>query len=329
MTSDRHPKTAPAGDAGSYGSFRDSRRAPVHRWFDYPAGYSHRLVASKIRQYGLDGRSLIVDPFAGTGTTSVAAQAAGVNSLGLEAHPFVCWVAQTKLRAADADAGRLAADARQTLQTARRLYREEDGRPSGAGVGPDLVRRCFDEDNLRRLYALRAAIREVATTDECRDLLKLALTAVLRIVTTAGAGWPYIAPGKHAERAARYDAFAEFERRCRLMPRRHRLDPVLERAARRTPAGQRGRPASGRIRPAGRRGPDPDLAAVSQQLRLRRPHPAGNLFLGAVRLLERHHRAGAGPSAHRGDHADAERGNGGPRATAPASGGSARRCMPS
>ena len=174
-------------------------------------------MASKIRQYGLDGRSLIVDPFAGTGTTSVAAQAAGVNSLGLEAHPFVCWVAQTKLRAADADAGRLAADARQTLQTARRLYREEDGRPSGAGVGPDLVRRCFDEDNLRRLYALRAAIREVATTDECRDLLKLALTAVLRIVTTAGAGWPYIAPGKHAERAARYDAFAEFERRCRLM----------------------------------------------------------------------------------------------------------------
>ena len=57
----------------AYGSFRDSLRAPVHRWFTYPAGYSHKLVESKIRQYGLKRGDWIADPFLGTGTTSLSA----------------------------------------------------------------------------------------------------------------------------------------------------------------------------------------------------------------------------------------------------------------
>lgn len=209
-----HSCTAGGTDGASgYGSFRDSLRAPVHRWFTYPAGYSHRLVESKIRQYGLDGRRRIADPFVGTGTTSVAAKAVGVNSVGVEAHPFVCWVAQTKL-GAEADAGGLADDARQVARAARRLY--EDGL-SCAGVWPELVYKCFDEDNLRRLYALRTAVQDGETSEERRDLLKLALTATLRVVTSAGSGWPYIAPSKYAERTARRDAFGEFEKRCGLM----------------------------------------------------------------------------------------------------------------
>lgn len=43
----------------AYGSFHDSLKAPIHRWFQYPAGYSHKLVASKISQYELDDTNLI------------------------------------------------------------------------------------------------------------------------------------------------------------------------------------------------------------------------------------------------------------------------------
>ena len=204
---------ANADNLSAYGSFQDSLRAPVHRWFTYPAGYSHRLVESKIGQYGLDGRHWIADPFVGTGTTSVAARTVGVNSVGIEAHPFVFWVAQTKLRFEHSTAG-LAEDSERVLSDAKSLHA---GGLQCAGVWPALVYKCFDAANLNRLYALRMAILQCELLPERRDFLKLALTATLRDVTSAGAGWPYIAPSKFAERTVQRDAFVEFEKRCKSM----------------------------------------------------------------------------------------------------------------
>lgn len=34
-----------------YGTFNKSLRAPSHRWFQYPAGFSFRFLEEKIRQY--------------------------------------------------------------------------------------------------------------------------------------------------------------------------------------------------------------------------------------------------------------------------------------
>ena len=86
-----------ASTKSEYGSFRDSLRAPVHRWFTYPAGYSHKFVEAKINEHGLTSGLTVADPFLGTGTTSVAAKMMGVNSVGIEAHSFVHWVAKTKM----------------------------------------------------------------------------------------------------------------------------------------------------------------------------------------------------------------------------------------
>ena len=204
---------ADAGGASAYGSFQDSLRAPIHRWFTYPAGYSHRLVATKIDQYGLDCQHWIADPFLGTGTTSVAAKTAGVNSVGIEAHPFVFWVAQTKLHF-EHDVEALAGDAESIGNRARAIH--ADG-VQYDGVWPELVYKCFDAENLRRLYALRTAILQHDAAPERQDFFKVALTATLRDVTSAGAGWPYIAPSKFAERTVQRDAFVEFAKRCALM----------------------------------------------------------------------------------------------------------------
>lgn len=80
-----------------YGTFKDCLRAPVHRWFKYPAGYSYRLIEEKIKQYNLNKNHWVIDPFVGCGTTSVECQRHGINSIGIEAHHFVGWIAQTKL----------------------------------------------------------------------------------------------------------------------------------------------------------------------------------------------------------------------------------------
>lgn len=194
-----------------YGTFKDSLSAPIHRWFTYPAGYSHKLVEAKCSQFSLGSGSLIADPFVGTGTTSLAAKSLGIDSVGVEAHPFVHWVAQTKMDA-EHDTDLLEKEAVLLMEQAQDFV--SDGCAEHA-QWPDLVHKCFDDENLDRLYALRSAVMSLES--ERQDFFKLALTAALRDTTSAGAGWPYIAPSKFAERKVRRNAFDEFSKRCALM----------------------------------------------------------------------------------------------------------------
>ena len=82
---------------------------------------------------------------------------------------------------------------------------------------PALIYKCFAEDNLRQLLSIRTAILQHKTSPERRDFFKVALTATLRDVTSAGAGWPYIAPSKYAKRTVHREAFVEFRKRVDLM----------------------------------------------------------------------------------------------------------------
>ncbi len=216
-------------DPSGYGSFRDSLRAPIHRWFTYPAGYSHKLVSTKIDQFGLGEGDWIADPFLGTGTTTLAARESGINSLGVEAHPFVFWVAQTKMHF-DYDLDQLTNDIHRVLEEASAISRSG---VSCDDVWPSLVYKCFETNTLHDLYALREAILTLETDQHRQDFLKMALTATLRIVTTAGAGWPYIAPSKFAKRTMARDAFQEFHKRCNLM-----LDDVASRTMLSTPPSE-------------------------------------------------------------------------------------------
>lgn len=75
------------------GTFKDSMRAPVHRWFRYPAGYSFKFVFESFDLFGVKAGAWVYDPFSGTGTTLRCAKQKGVYGYGVEAHSFVHWVA--------------------------------------------------------------------------------------------------------------------------------------------------------------------------------------------------------------------------------------------
>ena len=195
-----------------YGTFRDSLKAPIHRWFTYPAGYSHRFVEAKISEYGLTDGSTIADPFLGTGTTSVTAKMLGINSVGIEAHGFVHWVAQTKMFL-NYDIAELV----DAIEVAAAQAQADSDELSWQNMWPPLVYKCFTDDNLRQLAGLRQVINDFDGEPHVRNFLKLALTSTLRIVTTAGSGWPYIAPSKYQSKKTDRHAIKEFQRRCQMM----------------------------------------------------------------------------------------------------------------
>ena len=210
---------SPAAAVERYGTFQDSLAAPVHRWFAYPAGYSHRLVEAKAAEHRIGAGQVIADPFLGAGTTSVAAKMLGVCSVGTEAHPFVQWVADVKVGYDRHSPAALITAAERILGLARSLL--------AAGCAaeaqwPDLVGKCFTSEALDQLWALREAVRTAGGLE--KDFFELALTAALRDATTAGAGWPYIAPLKPDSdtdncggRRAGAEPFAAFARRADAM----------------------------------------------------------------------------------------------------------------
>ena len=80
------------------GSFLDNQHLPVHRWFRYSAGFSGSWAEDLIRKEAAEIHNVqILDPFAGCGTTLIAAEQCGVQSWGIDSHPFVSRIIQAKL----------------------------------------------------------------------------------------------------------------------------------------------------------------------------------------------------------------------------------------
>src|SRR5438094_712121 len=78
-------------------TFVDNMKLPVHRWFRYSAGFSAAWAQSVIAEAASRGPTRVLDPFAGSATTLVAAEDIGIESRGIESHPFVCRIARAKL----------------------------------------------------------------------------------------------------------------------------------------------------------------------------------------------------------------------------------------
>src|SRR6266481_5596604 len=153
-------------------TFVPNMGSPVHRWFRYSAGFAAEWVGSVIRAARSPVR--IFDPFAGSGTTLLAAEAAGVESWGLEAHPFIYRVARAKLLwRSDPEA--YLRKIEQLNLVARGIAADLDGYPT-------LIRRCYGDHALGQLDALRRAFEVVRDESPASELAWLTLIGILRKV---------------------------------------------------------------------------------------------------------------------------------------------------
>ena len=198
-----------------YGTFKDSLRAPIYNWFTYPAGYSYKLVEEKIKEYNLGEKNWIIDPFVGSGTTSMAAKLAGVNSIGVEAHPFVYQIAKTKTFW-EYDLKKLREDVKYFTKRITSA-KSSDWEKINLDEKPELLFKCYPGETLKKLYFILALIERSIFSEETKNFFRIGLTHTLRTVSTAGTGWPYIAPTKYQGKKIARDVFSTYIPRIEKM----------------------------------------------------------------------------------------------------------------
>jgi DNA methylase len=194
--------------------FTPNMRLPVHRWFRYSAGFS-AAWAEAIVASGAGDKSRVLDPFVGSGTTLIAAQMQGAESIGLETHPLVRRICQAKL-SWDSDPEELERRAISVLRTAS---------PRAWSDPPALLAKIFPPATLATLVGLQDSIEAARMGDGIDELLWLALLAVLRPCSPAGtAQWQYVLPNKSKARVA--EPMAAFESQARMMAQDMRDMPL-------------------------------------------------------------------------------------------------------
>src|ERR1041385_3404802 len=84
-------------------TFRGGQKEPLHEWFPYLEGYSPRFVERGIEEVAPDA-TVILDPFAGTGTTALTSAKLGRTALYCELNPLLQYLIELKVAATTLEA---------------------------------------------------------------------------------------------------------------------------------------------------------------------------------------------------------------------------------
>jgi hypothetical protein len=183
-------------------------RLPVHRWIRFSAGFSGAWAQHVIRTAPSDGATRVFDPFAGSGTTLIAAEDSGFPSYGLEAHPFVFRLARAKLARRSS-----LEDFHEIIKTIRSGAAH---RKAEIAKYPKLIRSCYTDDTLAELDRLRSAVESADDGSDASQLAWLCLVGILRRCSHAGtAQWQYVLPKKSKKTPSR--PFMAFDDLARMM----------------------------------------------------------------------------------------------------------------
>ncbi|MDX1522005.1 MAG: DNA methyltransferase [Anaerolineae bacterium] len=79
-------------------SFQANKTEVLHSWMKYREGFSANLVELLLDELGIAPGDIILDPFAGSATTLLAAKMRGIDAIGIEIlpHCHLAWLAKSK-----------------------------------------------------------------------------------------------------------------------------------------------------------------------------------------------------------------------------------------
>jgi len=183
-------------------AFMDNRTAPVHRWVPWIAGFSGAFVDSVLssRLNNKKNSGVVLDPFAGVGTTLLQAALRGYRVAGFEINPYAALAANVKLKALQIDTGELDAAITQMKTDAPR-WQNGHADPSFAPPGFRSRIPFFSPTIENQVYHALGFISKIPD-QAVRDLFRVAFGSVMvsfsnytyepSLSTRPGAGKPRI-----------------------------------------------------------------------------------------------------------------------------------------
>lgn len=174
------------------GSAKDNAKSPIHNWYKFTAGFSHRFVDEIILMENLRRKrnTQIFDPFAGCGTTLVSSQKVGIPAVGNEGQEFMYDVIRAKLN--------WKLDGKE-FETLIQFIREEmkDGFADfdHENTPHQLLKSLYIKETLAKLYLIKNAILSIGSW-KYKLFFKLALSQTLHKVSVHPIAVPYISRNK-------------------------------------------------------------------------------------------------------------------------------------
>lgn len=161
-----------------------ANRHAVHRWFNFIAGFAPEFVA---QQCPTSTGGVLLDPFAGCGTSLVVAQSLGHRAVGFEPHPVFVRIARAKTEGPPTET-RL-----RTIEAALLSGIQAPERAAALTEPAEaFLAKLFEEHTLRQLLGARAALEDVALDED--DLAFLLLSRVIDMCSKAQTDGIYKAP---------------------------------------------------------------------------------------------------------------------------------------
>lgn len=187
------------------GSAKDNANSPVHNWYKFTAGFSHKFVDEIINLEKLKEHpdAKIFDPFAGCGTTLVSAQTAEVQAVGNEAQSFMYEVIHAKLnwKISPECVHEYIANIKKYISKHRAKYNINQ-------VAHPLLQSLYSKYSLKTLYLIKDYIEKIPSP-KYRRFFELALSQSLHKVSLHPIAVPYIVRSKSV--TAKKSAWKTFE----------------------------------------------------------------------------------------------------------------------
>jgi DNA modification methylase len=148
---------------------RSDNDLSIYNWYPYKHGYARGLVSNLIDEMSIEPGMKVLDAFCGGGTTLLACQEKGIQSLGVDIVPFAVFLSNTKV------------DNYNYKKVMKYIeYFKENGIEIVDYPGTDIVtiEKAFNKKMLNYLYSLKKEIDKVEE-EKYKNLLLLAFFSIL------------------------------------------------------------------------------------------------------------------------------------------------------